>query len=151
GVGGISLNAVQGNIIEGNLIGTDAAGTSPLGNKGNGVFLQNGSAGTIIKSNVIAASTSDGVNITAALGSKSDGCVVQGNWIGTDVTGTLDLGNGSHGIHLTTGGVPNPDNITIGGALGNIIAFNGGAGVFAQFGTNDLISANSIYSNGGLG
>lgn len=77
---------------------------------------------------------------------------MQGNLIGTQRDGTSPLGNLGEGVY-----VDSPNN-TIGGTrLGqaNVISSNGADGVFVEDvgvdNTGNRISANSIYSNGGLG
>ena len=87
---------------------------------------------------------------------------IQGNFIGVAADGSIALGNGNgfagfHAVEIQAG---SHDNI-IGGSLpgaGNRIAFapftNGinFAGIRARDGsTNNLLSGNSIFSNGGLG
>jgi hypothetical protein len=145
----IDQNAQQTSV-EGNVIGTDVTGAQALGNALNGVDVRSGSALNAIggaaagSGNLISANGLDGVRI-----SGSSANTVQGNLIGTDVTGTAALGNGEDGVLIALGFIN-----TIGGATagaGNTIAFNGNDGVFVNSGTGDLISRNSIFSNGALG
>jgi hypothetical protein len=77
--------------------------------------------------------------------------VVEGNDIGTAKNGTGPMGNGQDGVHIQD----NANNNTIGGTVtgaGNLIEFNGGAGVAvgdnAQY---NPILTNTIYSNADLG
>jgi hypothetical protein len=73
---------------------------------------------------------------------------IQGNYIGTDVTGRLPLGNAGDGVQLQTIGS------TVGGQMsgaGNVIAFNGEAGIFVRSGRVNSILSNSIHANAGLG
>jgi titin len=87
--------------------------------------------------------------------------VVQGNFIDTDLTGTKALGNGV-GVEVAGGA----HNNVIGGAVslivvpagvGNVIAYNKGAGVVIGSSITDsatvgnTIRGNSIHDNGGLG
>ena len=70
--------------------------------------------------NILSANFESGVEV------DDPGCVIQGNHIGTDLTGLGNLGNGGDGIVVFE-----PFN-QIGGTdagMGNVIAFNGGAGV----------------------
>src|SRR5262245_40515891 len=71
--------------------------------------------------------------------------LIQGNLIGTNAAGTAMLPNGGDGILSEFGS----SNNTIGGEAGNLIAFNGGAGVFVASGTGNSIQGNSIHDNGG--
>ena len=108
-VGGASAQAT----IQGNFIGTDVTGTLPLSN-GYGISIPD--LNNIVKGNVIAASTSQGI---ISEGGSNE--VIQGNFIGTDESATLDLGNGGGGMAI--GG----SNWIIGGIApgeGNVIAFN---------------------------
>ena len=100
-------------------------------------------------------------------GSGGDGILIDtngdntitGNFIGTDPTGTQHLGNGTSGIEIESSG-NTIGALPIGGppapAAVNVIAFNGGNGV--TIGQNasdpingDVVSGNSIFSNGLLG
>jgi hypothetical protein len=84
----------------------------------------------------------DGIDITTS------GNFVEGNFIGTDSSGTVALGNTGDGVNI------NAPNNTIGGAAsgaGNTIAFNSLAGVLVDGNAGNLISRNSIFSNGALG
>lgn len=137
--GGLVTNV----LVQNNFVGTDRTGTNALGNGAVGVTVGT-STKNIIFGNVIGGNGSHGINLITASNS------VQGNFIGTDLTGTLNLSNHTDGVAVTSGS----DN-KIGGVIGNVIAFNGFAGVSVSQGvpnrTNNLISANSIYKNGTLG
>jgi hypothetical protein len=106
---------VNGTIIRNNLIGTTLNGLENASNQQYGVYLAHLSNGTLLKDNVIAASTSYGVFI------KGGAHTITGNIIGSDRGKTLDLGNSNHGIYLDA------DGSTIGGTTagdGNFIAYN---------------------------
>jgi hypothetical protein len=174
--GGVLINGVEhqsmSNVIEGNYIGTDITGTKPLGNASVGVSLfQSSPANTIGGTapgagNIIAATVPNPIAPDIACGVFIGGNaveggpglnIVEGNFIGTDPTGTINLGNAGHGIILADDAGGN----TIGGldpGAGNIIAFNGGTGIFAgkKPGNNppqidNGFLSNSIYANGNLG
>jgi hypothetical protein len=69
--------------------------------------------------------------------------VIQGNYIGTDITGRVALPNLGDGVSVS--GFRNT-------VEGNLIAFNGGAGVTIMHSDSQCaILANSIHANGGLG
>ncbi len=142
------------NLIEGNYIGTDITGTLPLGNGGNGIALGDTGGDTIggttaAAANVISANAGDGINTGSFL---ADNILIEGNFIGTDAGG-LDLGNGGHGVYVQD------SNNTVGGTAagaGNVIAYNGKAGVAVVDNYNGTttgveILSNSIYANQGLG
>lgn len=74
---------------------------------------------------------------------------VQANLIGLQLDGVSALGNVGDGV-LFSGAGANSIGGTVTGA-GNVIAFNGGAGVDVASGTGANIRENSIYSNTGLG
>ena len=148
---GIYLLKASFNVIQGNLIGTDVTGTQALGNSWNGIHLDTSS------SNQIGGATSGAGNLISANGrggilmNTASGNVIQGNIIGTRADGISALGNIlSHGIDLDL----NSTNNIVGGAAGNNIAFAPAlyAGVRVRTGAlNNLISGNSIFSNGALG
>ena len=144
--GALSL-AGTGQIVQGNIIGLDATGTNRMPNNGSAGLIAGGPAATIGgvmpgDGNVISGNQNAGVLI------QGNNALVQGNWIGTDVSGTLNLSNGTHGVWISQA-----RNCTVGGAAPNVIAFNGGIGVYVHTSSaiSNLISANMIYSNGGLG
>jgi hypothetical protein len=159
---GIRIHSI-GGVVQGNLIGTNAAGTAALANGASGILINSGQnwlvGGTTPGArNVISGNKSNGIRIASVnnLGNTS-GNVIQGNFIGTDLNGTSPIGNGTNpnttsnqGIRLNT----NAHDNTIGGTApgaGNIIAFSTGAGVQLESGVNNIISGNSIHSNGGMG
>jgi titin len=143
------------NQVQGNLIGTDVNGTASVGNSFDGVGIQNGVSDNTIGGttagarNVISGNSGQGVRID---GGGTTGNQVLGNFIGTKVNGTAALGNSDGGVLIAS----SASNNTIGGTMsgeGNTIAFNGGAGVFADStaGTGNAIRRNSIHDNGSLG
>ena len=146
----------DGNTIAGDFIGTDVTGSSSLGNGGDGLVLVgrgNMVGGPIAGDrDVISGNTGEGLYI-GSNGALPSNTLVEGNDIGTDATGKLDLGNSLAGID-----VESSDN-TIGGSMGegNVIAFNGGAGVqvgstpYVTGVTGNRIANNSIFSNVSLG
>jgi hypothetical protein len=155
---GVKITGGTGNLVAGNYIGTDSSGNHALGNASDGVVIISAS-NTIIGGtnaaarNVISGNGSKGIWIYDSLGGT--GNQVQGNYIGTQADGVSPLGNASHGVFINNLASGN----TIGGQndAGNVIAYNGGAGVandlFAGIGilTGNSISSNSIFSNTGLG
>jgi len=141
--------ASHGALIQGNYIGTDCTGMLPLGNV-NGLSVYNTYNVTIGGSspgagNVISGNSAAGLDLQ---GASTYGAVVKGNLIGTDVTGTAAMGN-RHGLFIHSA----YDN-TIGGTgtgEGNVIANSQLRGVGVAIGTGNVISGNSIHSNGLLG
>jgi hypothetical protein len=142
-------------LIQGNFVGTDASGSSALPNFGSGLVVATNGAtvgGTAAPAgNVISGNSQSGVSLEG-----SDN-LVEGNAIGSDSSGTIALGNGGDGV--TVSGFPAANN-SIGGTsagAGNIIAFNGLAGVSVldPSGTGsdvgNAILSNQIYGNGALG
>jgi titin len=143
----------SGNLIQGNFIGTDRTGTVGLGNVFEGIYLEQASANQIGGTasgagNVISGNHAQGVFLADASWN-----VIQGNSIGTKADGTSNLGNKLHNIELQSGA----DNNVIGGTAagaGNRLAYAQTVycGVRVRTGAaNNLISGNSIFSNGGLG
>ena len=158
---GISIaSGAISNLIQGNFIGTDVTGTLAIGNQGDGI--RTSENGNIIGGsasgarNLISGNQGNGINssIMFSPSSFNPGNQVQGNFIGADVNGTTPLGNGGHGIFISYVLFDQRTGETIGGAAsggGNIIAFNGAAGVFVASGSHHAILSNSIFSNGDLG
>ena len=139
------------SIIQDNFIGTDVTGTTALPNGQGGVLVETSGnliGGTgITQRNVISGNVGFGINLTTLLATNNS---IQGNFIGTDATGTAPLGNGGSGVRT----IGSASNNTIGGAVAaaaNIIAFNGASGVNIFGGSNNVISRNSIFQNGGPG
>ena len=148
---GVYLTGCSGNTIQGNYIGTAPAGTSAVPNTKTGIyFYQNGNDNTVggtteNEGNLISGNAGYGVRIH-----QSSDNVLEGNYIGADQIGAFPLPNGSSGIYIEG----NSDDNSIGGTApgaGNIIAFNGKAGVAITSGTKNAVSSNSIFSNGGIG
>ena len=142
------------NVVQGNFIGTDADGRAAVGNFTTGITIQIGASFNTIggatagTGNVISGNGGIGLLISE---SNSQGNRVQGNLIGTDVTGKAALGNGIDGVSLEAGAFDN----TIGGleaGVGNVIAFNGGDGVFLfDASTGNAVLSNAIFGNDFLG
>jgi parallel beta-helix repeat protein len=171
---GLQIQASSANHIQGNLIGVDASGRRALGNGDDGVLLMDDAFSNWIggsgpgQGNVIAANRGNGIEIYANLSAGSFENHVQGNFIGTDRSGTLHLGNAHAGVLLQADDLAtlNSYGNEIGGSAawlngswgpvaagaGNVIAYNGGAGVkqlgYRMF--NNPIRGNSIHDNGGL-
>ncbi|MGH7975100.1 MAG: right-handed parallel beta-helix repeat-containing protein, partial [Limisphaerales bacterium] len=145
-------SGTDGNQIQGNFIGTDLSGTLARGNTYEGIYMQanaNLIGGTAMGAgNLISANNTRGIWLTNA--SRN---TIQGNFIGTKADGTSALGNVDHGIDIDV----NATNNTVGGlaaGAGNRIAFAQTlySGVRVRDGSrNNLISGNSIFSNGALG
>ena len=144
------FESVANGTIEGNLLGTDATGAAPLGEMPNtAIAISPAAAGNLtIRGNVIAGGDFGAITVGNATDTTSS-TIIQGNFIGTDVTGTVNLGNPRSGIYVWT------TNVIVGGTgagEGNVIAFNGGAGVFfAPYSpsspTRCPIRHNRIYDN----
>ena len=137
-----------GGVVAGNYVGTDVSGQVALGNGIDGVEIF--SSGNIVGGtgvgdrNVISGNVDDGVNIDVG----TTGNVILGNYIGVDATGLMDLGNASDGVLVENGAFGN----TIGGATGNVIYGNDGAGVQLTTGAaGNVIQANYIGANTGEG
>lgn len=136
-------------IIAGNLIGVDATGLAALPNN----YGIGGGAGNtnplIIRDNVIAANTYEGIHV------HMFGVRIIGNRIGVGADGVTPLGNGYSGIFVSG------NNYIIGGTApgeANIIANNGTitspyySGVrVGNTALSNTIRGNSIYSNSQLG
>jgi CSLREA domain-containing protein len=150
----IDGETASGNVVLGNFIGTNAAGDAELGNDQNGVLIIDA------PDNIIGGATAGAGNVISGngfgiqiVGAAAVGTQVQGNLIGTDAAGRLPLPNASIGVYIFN----ESGDTTVGGlaGAGNIIAFNGGAGVNVggglQPGTGNHIFGNSIFGNERLG
>lgn len=148
---GIYFGGAGPNQVLGNYIGTNASGTVAMANGLDGIAVVDAEGNTIGGTasgagNVISGNTRIGIIVS---GTKSKKTKVQGNLIGTDPTGTSAVGNGNSGVRIDQG-----SENTIGGTAvgaGNVIAFNGSAGVAVSTGTGNAILSNAIFSNTGLG
>jgi len=150
-------DAAADNVVLGNFIGTDVSGTAALGNGAQGVQIRasnNRVGGTDEGArNVISGNAASGIEIVR-LETPVANVTVQGNFVGLDATGTAAIGNNDAGIQIVSAA-----KCTIGGSAagaGNVVAFNRKSGVAVRD-TGDssakanVISRNSIHSNGGLG
>ncbi len=154
GAGIVVTGVRSGTTIEGNLIGVAADGKTPLGNRGDGIHLDDAPGTTIGGSefgdgNIIGANQANGIETAG----DTTGLQVLGNDVGTDLSGRLNLGNQQDGICL--GSSANSIGGTVAGAT-NVIAFNGAGRVGAAIQLlgkvdQDTILSNSIYGNAGLG
>jgi hypothetical protein len=170
--GGASFNTVEGNIISGNagcgvniagyysnhnrvvgnLIGVDRSGNNGLGNDIDGIQIHDYVKHNVVggleewERNVISGNGYCGIQILIFADSNQ----IIHNYIGTNADGTAPLGN-----HLDGVKIGNSRCNKIGGEseARNVIAYNGGAGIFIDGAISDgnTISGNSIFENGGLG
>lgn len=134
------------NTIAGNWIGVDATGLAALPNN---TGVSGTSLGLLVRNNVIAANTFEGISYSGSA------MRAIGNRIGVGADGVTPLGNGFYGIYLLAS-----DNV-IGGAgpdEGNIIAHNGhGSANFPSgvrigaTGLRNTLRGNRIYNNAQLG
>ncbi|HEX5443754.1 MAG TPA: Ig-like domain-containing protein, partial [Pirellulales bacterium] len=148
----IAGSGTSGNLLQGNFIGTNAGGTSVVDNFGDGVAIQDGATNNILggtasgAGNVISGNGSSGVYIG---GSETSGNLLEGNFIGTNAGGAAALANGDNGVEID-GATANSVGDHAAGAA-NTIAFNHNDAVLVDAGTGNLVSQNSIFSNGHLG
>lgn len=140
-----------GNQILGNRIGTDVTGSAPLGNVLEGIYLQSAPSNqiggpTAASGNIVSANQTRGIFLT-----DSSWTTIEGNLVGLCADGLSPLGNTYHGVECESGA----NNNAIGSPdAPNRIAFAHTvyAGVRIRAGSvNNRVSANAIFSNGGLG
>lgn len=139
---GVSVLGGGGHLIQGNRIGTDVSGQYDLGHSADGIHVQ-GATSVRIMGNQIGNNRANGINLFSA-----DRCMIEGNWIGTDAAGLAVLGNANAGVTID-GNTNRVGGLTAG--AGNLIQFNGAAGIAVASGEGNEISANRIYDNDGLG
>lgn len=122
------------------MVGTSAGGNFALGNKLDGITLNN-AANTRISYNLIAGNRSSGLEI---LGKAATGNRVHGNRVGTNKAGTRAVGNGVDGVLINNA----PRNL-IGGTKtgeGNLISGNGSMGIelFGPLTRGNVVEGNAI-------
>lgn len=141
------------NIIQGNFIGTDITGFVARGNVFQGITFENTTG------NQIGGSAAGSANLISANGNRgihlfnASSNVVQGNLVGTKADGQSSLGNVFHGIDIDAGSTNNVVGGIVPGA-GNVFAYAQSiyAGVRVRPNAfNNLVTGNSIFSNGALG
>ena len=151
------VTGAANNTIAGNLIGTDITGSAALPNLSAGVLV-NAPGNTIggsqpVDRNVISGNGGAGILIVDApvSGGAASGNLVSGNYIGMNLAGTAPLGNAGDGVLIAASS--NTVGRTLAGVgIGNVITGNGGRGVAVVIpASNNVIFANSIFSNGELG
>ncbi len=135
--------ASLGNQIIGNKVGTDITGNLNLGNQGVGVYVESGSAYTLVHGNLISGNR---VAEMYVWDFETDFNVLTGNRIGTNLAGTAPLPN------LTSTGIATGSAAytRIGGTApgeGNVVANPNGIWVDAPFGANTRIAGNHIGLN----
>ena len=151
---GIRIDSTDANFpstasrIRGNYIGVDATGTRAVPNGRYGVLSDIRTSAIQIQNNIIAAHPADGVRILDGANSN-----VEYNAIGVGIGGVA-LGNAGDGIHVanlahavSTGfGYP---SLSANGIPS--IAYNAGAGLFADDAVTVDVVSGSFGHNGGLG
>jgi hypothetical protein len=88
--------------VQGSLIGTDISGTANLGNRGDGIAVEDAVASTIGglapgQGNLISGNIGNGIHV---YGSSASGNVLLGDTIGTDAQGAAVLANAGYGISI---------------------------------------------------
>ena len=142
---GIHFDDAHGNVIAGNFIGTDPTGSLALGNRTDGLLLQNsahnllGGTNDWSERNVISGNGSNGIHI---VGPMSVNNIVNGNCIGTDLAGGTVLSNCLNGV-VIEGGAFNRIGVP-GASLFNTISGNSAHGVELRFASSNLVQANII-------
>lgn len=145
------------NVIRGNFIGTDASGTVAVGNETAGIWIEGAAgntiggrepgAGNVISGNGGRLEFGGGIVLRDPRSylSLDSSNTVEGNLVGTDATGTRALGNAGSGIL-----VHNCRRFTVGGrepGAGNVVAYNGGAGVYTDDVVGTQVFSNTIFGN----
>jgi hypothetical protein len=140
-----------GNLVQGNHIGTDAGGTLDLGSASSGMLVL-GAPDTIIGGAVISAGNIISGHTGHGVIAAGNGTTIVGNLIGVQGDTKKPLPNLGHGV-LVAGGA---SDVTVGGRSlgeGNVIAFNGDAGVLirSDAASGNTVAGNIMLGNGGLG
>jgi CSLREA domain-containing protein len=151
GTNGVRLRSgAEANVVKGNFIGVNAAVTGALPNV-DGIQINDAASvnivgGTGADRNVISGNTGNGVLLVDATTQNN---VVSGNFVGTNATASAPIANGGNGVDIQ-GAVGTVVGGTVAGTK-NVLAFNGGRGVFVESGTGNAILGNTIVFNAGLG
>jgi CSLREA domain-containing protein len=95
-----SATPLVGPVVRGNFIGADAAGTGDLGNSGAGLRLLGNIDGALVRDNVIAGNTGDGMDLAPGTVGGPSHSTIAANRIGVDAQGANPLPNGGRGIVL---------------------------------------------------
>jgi hypothetical protein len=139
------------NEVTNNYIGTGWQGSPPLGNGGDGIYIQDATG------NPIGSATTGGVNTIGAnhrhgieLAGTASGNAIRNNAIG--INWSLDgaaIGNVLDGIHI--GGTASNNAVGgVGPGYPNHVWNSGGAGIAVVGGAGNWLKANQFRSNGGL-
>jgi parallel beta-helix repeat protein len=147
GYGVVFSGTAHNNQVNNTYIGTDVEGNA----KGGILFGPGSYSNTVGSTNtnfptVISGNDGDGIDMN---GTKGNTVVATLIGLFPTLKGVQAKPNSGNGILIV-----NSSNNVIGGlakGAGNIIANNGGNGVFVQSGQRDTIERNSIYDNTGLG
>lgn len=141
---GVDLTTLaSGVLVAGNVIGLNATGTAAVPNGfGVRVFGALNTIGVPGAGNVIAGNTYSGIFLWKA---AATGNVIQANRIGVAADGVSAFPNSSIGVRLDEA----PDNLVggTGPGEGNVIAYNGDAGVAVEAASDDSVLGNSIFGN----
>jgi hypothetical protein len=144
-------------VVQGNYIGPGADGKTAVPNAGDGILIWGDSVliggAAAGQGNVISGNSEEGIQFSPEFGTRD---WVRGNMIGTQADGINPLGNGSNGIIIYGSSI----GVLIGDSspgAGNTIAYNTMDGIRihhslnGQSPTENTISCNSIFANGGNG
>ncbi|MGQ0829238.1 MAG: RCC1 domain-containing protein [Bacteroidota bacterium] len=136
---------IKGGTIKNNIIGMNITGTAAEANTGYGIQAIGGlviiGSGVSGEGNLISANTNHGILLDNCSNS-----IIKGNKIGTDATGITNFGNTTYGIFINNNSQDNQVGGT-GANEGNIIAYNGNAGVGIDAGGGSATNKNNIQRN----
>lgn len=145
----INKGATQ-NVLSGNFVGTEASGNSALGNRLDGVAIENANGNELIGCtfqqspfvfyNVLSGNGGNGLRIT-----NSNDTTVQANFMGVGANNATIVANGGNGL-LVSG---TSGNTKVGGVipLGNVISGNNRNGIEVRDQASGFLSFNTF---GGL-
>lgn len=145
--GVLIANRSTSNTLSGNFIGTDATGDAPLGNRLDGVAIENSADNSLIGCtlhqnpfvfyNVVSGNGRDGVRLTNA-----DNAAVQANFLGIGANNSVLVPNGGDGLNVTG----SSKNTQVGGVipLGNVISGNTKNGIAVRDTASGFISFNTF-------
>jgi parallel beta-helix repeat protein len=153
---GIAIHNSPGNRILGNSIGVAFGGGADLANGGDGIAVsdadhtQIGDSGVLFTfGNIIGGNGGVGISLK---GPSTVASTVVRNYVGSDGSNN-QLGNSGAGIYIADSASKNNVGLKNDLNSGNVIAFNGGPGVWIDTSAAccNLVDPNSIHDNKGLG
>lgn len=134
----IGENPSHHNQVLGNYIGTNSAGNGVVNNPGSGILVDLGAHDNTIDSNLVSGHADFGILVFLNAGRTT----IRNNRVGISASGDENFGNRQKGIELQGNGNT---------VINNRVGYSGNAGILVKKGSGNLLSRNTVFSNGRLG